>query len=57
MPSRRLVDRDLLGAVYSDRVGRRQVIVQANAAAVVWALALFPILNIGSIVDGRAPHR
>ncbi len=40
----------MLGAVYSDRIGRRQVIVQANIAAVVWALVLFPILNIGSIV-------
>jgi MFS family permease len=37
-----------LGAVYSDRVGRRRTITIANIVAVVWALVLFPILDIGT---------
>ncbi|MCT9137580.1 MFS transporter [Streptomyces violarus] len=38
----------VLGAVLSDRIGRRWVIVGAASVAVVWALALFPILDVGS---------
>nr|PPQ61445.1 MFS transporter [Streptomyces sp. QL37] len=38
----------VLGAVLSDRVGRRWVIVGAAGVAVVWALALFPLLDLGS---------
>ncbi|WP_326761716.1 MHS family MFS transporter [Streptomyces phaeochromogenes] len=38
----------VLGAILSDRIGRRWVIVGAASVAVVWALALFPILDIGS---------
>ncbi|MER6667200.1 MFS transporter [Amycolatopsis japonica] len=40
----------VLGAAYSDRVGRKKVIVAGNAVAVVWALALFPILDSASAV-------
>ncbi|ONF73652.1 MFS transporter [Amycolatopsis keratiniphila] len=40
----------VLGAAYSDRVGRKKVIVAGNAVAVVWALALFPILDSASTV-------
>jgi MFS family permease len=38
----------MLGAALSDRVGRRAVIVGANSVAVVWALALFPVLDLAS---------
>ena len=38
----------VLGAALSDRIGRRWVIVGAASVAVVWALALFPILDQGS---------
>lgn len=38
----------VLGAVLSDRIGRRWVIVGAASVAVVWALVLFPILDLGS---------
>ncbi len=38
----------VLGAILSDRVGRRWVIVGAASVAVVWALALFPLLDLGS---------
>ncbi|MGW1027854.1 MFS transporter [Streptomyces sp. NPDC002577] len=38
----------VLGAALSDRIGRRWVIVGAASVAVVWALALFPILDLGS---------
>ncbi|MGQ0573840.1 MAG: MFS transporter [Pseudonocardia sp.] len=37
-------------AVLSDRVGRRRVVIWANAAAIAWALLLFPILDTGSPV-------
>lgn len=33
------------GAATSDRIGRRRVIVAGNAVALVWALALFPLLD------------
>jgi metabolite-proton symporter len=38
----------VLGAAVSDRIGRRRVIVAGNAVAIVWALALFPILDSAS---------
>ena len=38
----------ILSALYSDRVGRRRVIMISCAFAVVWALALFPLLDTGS---------
>lgn len=38
----------LLGGVWSDRIGRRPVIIGASVAAFFWALALFPILDIGT---------
>ncbi|WP_327672741.1 MULTISPECIES: MFS transporter [unclassified Streptomyces] len=38
----------ILGAVLSDRLGRRVVMIWATAAAVVWAVVLFPILDLGS---------
>jgi MFS family permease len=38
----------VLSAALSDRVGRRAVLVGANAVAVVWALALFPLLDSAS---------
>ncbi|MGE3287722.1 MAG: MFS transporter [Pseudonocardia sp.] len=38
----------ILSAVYSDRVGRRTLILWGNAAAIVAALLLFPILDIGT---------
>lgn len=37
-----------VGAVYSDRVGRRRTITIANIVAVGWALVLFPILDLGT---------
>jgi MFS family permease len=36
------------GAIWSDRVGRRAVIIGAQAVGFVWALALFPVLGTGS---------
>ncbi|WP_066906344.1 MFS transporter [Millisia brevis] len=38
-------------AMWSDRVGRRKVIMVSCAIAVPWALVLFPLLNLG----GRLP--
>ncbi|WP_461166942.1 MFS transporter [Tsukamurella serpentis] len=38
-----------VSAVYSDRIGRRKVIMASCAMAVVWTLALFPILDTGSL--------
>ncbi|MFD7776511.1 MFS transporter [Streptomyces sp. NPDC059753] len=38
----------VLGAVLSDRFGRRVVMIWSTWAAVAWALALFPILDLGS---------
>ncbi|CAN7180266.1 MFS transporter [Mycolicibacterium frederiksbergense] len=35
-------------AIISDKVGRRKVIAVAYGAAVVWSLALFPLLDTGS---------
>ncbi|WP_231123830.1 MFS transporter [Nocardioides sambongensis] len=38
----------VLGGIWSDRVGRRPVIVTSGIAALIWALALFPILDLGT---------
>ncbi|MCD0453510.1 MHS family MFS transporter [Actinocorallia sp. API 0066] len=38
----------ILSASYSDRIGRRRVIIGAGLASAVWALLLFPILEIGT---------
>jgi MFS family permease len=40
----------ILGAVLADRFGRRITIGTANAAAVLWAFALFPLANSGNIL-------
>ncbi|MEV7136049.1 MFS transporter [Arthrobacter sp. NPDC093128] len=40
----------VIGAIASDRVGRRRVIAGGNAAGVVWALLLLPILEVQSAV-------
>ncbi|GAA4486002.1 MHS family MFS transporter [Rhodococcus olei] len=38
----------VVSALYSDRIGRRRVIMASCVAAFVWALALFPLLDTGS---------
>lgn len=38
----------VLGGIWSDRVGRRRVIVTSGVAALVWSLALFPVLDLGT---------
>jgi metabolite-proton symporter len=38
----------IVSAVCSDRLGRRKIIVLGNAFALLWALALFPILDVGT---------
>ncbi|NLV80538.1 MAG: MHS family MFS transporter [Rhodococcus sp.] len=38
----------VLSALYSDRVGRRKVIMISCGFSVVWAVALFPLLDTGS---------
>ncbi|UYP21069.1 MHS family MFS transporter [Rhodococcus sp. Z13] len=38
----------VLSALYSDRVGRKKVIMVSCAFSVLWALVLFPILDTGS---------
>ncbi|MBN9742728.1 MFS transporter [Amycolatopsis sp. A1MSW2902] len=38
----------ILGAVLSDRFGRRRVILVSTFVSVAWALALFPVLDIGT---------
>ncbi|MCK0093766.1 MHS family MFS transporter [Rhodococcus sp. F64268] len=40
----------IVSALYSDRIGRRKVIMISCGLAVVWALALFPLLDSGSPV-------
>ncbi|MFI9509278.1 MFS transporter [Nocardia sp. NPDC052566] len=40
----------ILSAMYSDRFGRRRVILASCILAVIWALALFPILDTKSQV-------
>jgi MFS family permease len=39
----------IVGAIYSDRVGRRPVIMGAHIAGILWALAIFPILELKSV--------
>jgi len=39
---------DIVGALWSDRIGRRRVLLGAASVAVVWSVALFPIINLGS---------
>lgn len=41
----------VLGAVLSDRFGRRRVILAATFASIAWALALFPVLDIGTALS------
>ncbi len=38
----------LIAAAYSDKVGRRRLLIIANAVGAVWALVLFPILGLGN---------
>jgi metabolite-proton symporter len=38
----------ILSAIYSDRIGRRKMIIAGNAGAIVLALLVFPILDIGT---------
>ncbi|MBW4818671.1 MFS transporter [Rhodococcus qingshengii] len=38
----------IFSGLYSDRIGRRKVIMTSCALAIVWALALFPLLDTGS---------
>lgn len=40
----------ILGAVLSDRIGRRRMIMTAACLAIVWTLMLFPILETGSLI-------
>ncbi|MDO3648949.1 MFS transporter [Nocardia mangyaensis] len=40
----------VVSALYSDRIGRRVVIMTSCAAAIVWSLALFPLIDTGSPV-------
>ncbi|HEY5853540.1 MAG TPA: MFS transporter [Aldersonia sp.] len=39
----------ICAAVISDRIGRRKVLLVAAIAGVPWALALFPVLDTGSV--------
>ncbi|MYW96104.1 MHS family MFS transporter [Amycolatopsis rubida] len=39
----------LASGLLSDRIGRRTLLVGANATGVVWSLALFPILSLGGV--------
>jgi MFS family permease len=41
----------VVGAVVSDKVGRRRTILTGHAAGVVWALFMFPVLNIDTILS------
>ncbi len=38
----------IVSALYSDRLGRRRLVIYANAVAIPWSLLLFPILDIGT---------
>ena len=40
---------DIVGALWSDRVGRRKVLLSAATVAVVWSIVLFPIIDLGSM--------
>ncbi|WP_284748293.1 MFS transporter [Amycolatopsis sp. RTGN1] len=39
----------ILGGTLTDRFGRRRVLLVANVVGIPWALALFPVLDTGSI--------
>jgi MFS family permease len=39
----------VVGCLLSDRIGRRRVIGGAHIAGIIWALALFPILNLATV--------
>ena len=41
---------DIVGAISSDRVGRRKVLLGSSLMAVVWSVVLFPIIDLGSIL-------
>lgn len=38
----------ILAGIYSDRFGRRKIIIGSGIAAFFWSLALFPILDLGT---------
>ncbi|MGW4848434.1 MFS transporter [Nocardia brasiliensis] len=38
----------VLSAIYSDRLGRRRVIMASSGLAIAWSLVLFPLLDSGS---------
>lgn len=38
----------VVGGAWSDRVGRRPVIITSGVAALAWSLALFPVLDTGT---------
>ena len=38
----------VLSGIYSDRVGRKKVLIAAAAVSVPWGLVLFPLLDIGT---------
>ena len=40
----------VIGAMLADRIGRRKVMGWTNAAAIVWAFMLFPIVDTGNII-------
>ena len=40
---------DIVGALWSDRIGRRKVLLGAALVAVVWSVVMFPIINVGSV--------
>ncbi|MFB9907606.1 MFS transporter [Allokutzneria oryzae] len=45
-----LVAATAAGALYSDRVGRRRVILSGNVAAVACGIVVFPIIDTGNVV-------
>jgi metabolite-proton symporter len=40
----------IVGARWSDRVGRRQVLIVANGAAVPWAFVMFPLMDTANVL-------
>lgn len=38
----------MVGGIWSDRVGRRRVVLTSGALALVWSLLLFPLLDTGT---------
>lgn len=39
----------LLGGLLADRLGRRRTLLGASTAAILWAIALFPVMNVGTL--------